>query len=62
MAGVLGLRLAGPIAYDGILSRKPWIGEGDRSASPKDIRRGLSIYHRACLCLWFMAGGVAWAL
>jgi adenosylcobinamide-phosphate synthase len=62
IAGALGLRLAGPIAYDGILSRKPWIGEGDRSASAKDIRRGLSIYRRACLCLWFMAGGVTWAL
>jgi adenosylcobinamide-phosphate synthase len=62
MAGVLGLRLAGPIAYDGIPSRKPWIGEGDRGASAKDIRHGLNIYRRACLCLWIMAGGVAWAL
>ncbi|WP_328274508.1 adenosylcobinamide-phosphate synthase CbiB [Sphingobium sp.] len=62
MAGVLRLRLAGSIAYDGILSHKPWIGEGDRAAGAEDIRRGLSIYRRACLCLWFMAGGVAWAL
>lgn len=62
MAGVLGLRLAGPIAYDGILSHKPWIGEGDRSARAEDIRRGLSLYRRACLCLWLMAGGLAWAL
>ena len=62
MAGVLRLRLAGPIAYDGILSDKPWIGEGDRPARTEDIRRGLGIYVRACLCLWFMAGGVAWAL
>ncbi len=66
MAGVLGLRLAGPIAYDGILSDKLWIGEGDRPAGPQDIRRGLGIYARACLCLWLMAagiaGGMAWAL
>ncbi|WP_060979857.1 MULTISPECIES: adenosylcobinamide-phosphate synthase CbiB [Sphingomonadales] len=62
MAGVLGLRLGGPIAYDGILSPKLWIGEGDRSAGAEDIRRGLGVYRRACLCLWFMAGGVAWAL
>lgn len=62
MAGALGLRLAGPIAYDGILSDKPWIGEGIRPADARDIRRGLGIYRRACLCLWFMAGGVAWAL
>lgn len=62
MAGVLGLRLAGPIAYDGIFSHKPWIGEGDRSAEAEDIRRGLTIYRRACLCLWLIAGGVVWAL
>lgn len=62
MAGVLGLRLGGPIAYDGILSPKLWIGEGDRSAGAEDIRLGLGVYRRACLCLWFMAGGVAWAL
>ncbi|MDE1917464.1 MAG: cobalamin biosynthesis protein CobD [Sphingomonadales bacterium] len=65
MAGVLGLRLAGPIAYDGVLSDKPWIGEGTRAAGAGDIRRGLSIYARACMCLWLiaagMAGGVAWA-
>ncbi len=66
MAGALGLRLAGPIAYDGILSDKLWIGEGDRPARTEDIWRGLGIYARACLCLWFMAagiaGGAAWAL
>lgn len=65
MAGVLGLRLAGPISYDGIVSHKRWIGEGDRPAGAGDIRRGLAIYARACLCLWFMAagiaGGIAWA-
>ena len=66
MAGALGLRLAGPIAYDGIVSDKLWIGEGGRPARTEDIRRGLGIYARACLCLWLMAagiaGGAAWAL
>ena len=66
MAGALGLRLAGPIAYDGILSDKLWIGEGDRPARTEDIWRGLGIYARACLCLWLIAagiaGGAAWAL
>jgi len=66
MAGALGLRLAGPIAYDGIISDKLWIGEGDRPARTEDIRRGLGIYALACLCLWLLAagiaGGVAWAL
>jgi adenosylcobinamide-phosphate synthase len=62
MAGVLRLRLAGPVAYDGIHSQKAWIGEGDRPASAKDIQHGLDVYRRVCLCLWFIAGGVAWAL
>lgn len=62
MAGVLGLRLAGPIVYDGIALEKPWIGEGTRAAGTADIRRALAIYARACLCLWIIAGGVAWAL
>ncbi|MFK9231966.1 cobalamin biosynthesis protein, partial [Escherichia coli] len=57
MAGALGLRLAGPIAYDGVPADKPWIGEGTRAAGAGDIRRGLNIYARACLCLWFIAGG-----
>ncbi|QCI92369.1 adenosylcobinamide-phosphate synthase CbiB [Novosphingobium sp. EMRT-2] len=62
IAGVLDLRLAGPIAYDGIASDKLWIGESDRPAGAADIRRALAIYGRACLCLWIIAGGVAWAL
>lgn len=62
VAGVLRLRLAGPTAYDGVISDKPWIGEGDRPAWAGDIRRGLVVYVRACLCLWIVAGGLAWAL
>ncbi|CAN5455583.1 adenosylcobinamide-phosphate synthase CbiB [soil metagenome] len=62
MAGALGLRLAGPIAYDGVIADKPWIGDGVRTVGPAEIRRALHIYRRACLCLWLIAGGVAWAL
>lgn len=62
MAGALGLRLAGPIAYDGIPHAKPWIGEGAAPADAGAIRRALTLYVRACLCLWLIAGGVAWAL
>jgi len=62
MAGALGLRLAGPIAYDGIPSDKPWIGDGRTTADADDIGRALAIYRHACLCLWLIAGGMAWLL
>ena len=55
MAGALGVRLAGPIAYDGVLHRKPWIGGEGRQAGAGDIRRALAIYRRACLLLWLVA-------
>jgi adenosylcobinamide-phosphate synthase len=61
MAGALGIRLAGPVAYDRVMHDKPWIGEGTVSASARQVRRALTIYVRACLCLWLLAGGVAWA-
>ncbi|WP_294329890.1 adenosylcobinamide-phosphate synthase CbiB [uncultured Sphingomonas sp.] len=61
MAGALDLRLAGPIAYDGVVTPKPWIGDGRADAGAEDIRRGLALYVRACGLLWLIAGGVAWA-
>ena len=60
MAGALGLRLAGPIAYDGVTHDKPWIGDGDSDAGGEDIDRALAIYVRACLLLWLIAGGALW--
>lgn len=62
MAGALDLRLAGPIAYDGVVCEKPWIGTGRTAATGSDIRRALRLYRRACLLLWLIAGGAAWAL
>lgn len=62
MAGALGLQLAGPVRYDGVMHDKPWIGTGRRQATGRDIDRALAIYLRACLGLWLIAGGVAWAL
>lgn len=61
MAGALGLRLAGPIAYDGAVHDKPWIGDGRGNANAGDIARALRLYVRACLLLWGIAGIVAWA-
>jgi adenosylcobinamide-phosphate synthase len=60
MAGALGLRLAGPIAYDGVMHDKPWIGDGTGEAGGEDIGRALAVYRRACLMLWLIAGGAAW--
>ncbi|PSJ38586.1 adenosylcobinamide-phosphate synthase CbiB [Allosphingosinicella deserti] len=62
MAGALGVRLAGPIAYDAVVHDKPWIGSGRAQATAFDLRRGLIVYRRACLLLWALAGGAAWAL
>jgi adenosylcobinamide-phosphate synthase len=60
MAGALGVRLAGPIVYDGVIAPKPWIGEEGRTAGAADLRRALAIYRRACVLLAFIALGVAW--
>jgi len=60
MAGALGLRLAGPIAYDGVLHDKPWIGSGRVEVEADDIRRALRLYRRACLLLWGIAAAVVW--
>jgi len=61
MAGALGLRLAGPIAYDGVMQAKAWIGDGRERASSLDIGRALRVYLAACVMLWLIAGGAAWA-
>ena len=62
MAGALDLRLAGPIAYDGVVADKPWIGSGRAALTARDVRRALWLYRRACLALWIVAGGLAWRL
>jgi adenosylcobinamide-phosphate synthase len=59
MAGALGLRLAGPVSYDGVMQDKPWIGDGRCDANAGDIRRALTVYRRACLSLWVLAGAAA---
>ncbi|MET0238603.1 MAG: adenosylcobinamide-phosphate synthase CbiB [Sphingobium sp.] len=60
MAGALGIRLAGPVVYDGVSHAKPWIGDGRTDAAAVDIDRALRIHVRACLLLWILAGAVAW--
>ena len=60
MAGVLRLRLAGPIAYDGIAAAKPYIGDGRTDCTAADIRSALAVYRRLCAALIVIAGAVAW--
>ncbi|MET4592898.1 MULTISPECIES: adenosylcobinamide-phosphate synthase CbiB [unclassified Sphingomonas] len=60
MAGVLDLRLAGPVSYDGVTQLKPWIGSGRPAATAADIARALQVYRRACLLLWIVTGVLLW--
>jgi adenosylcobinamide-phosphate synthase len=62
MAGALDLSLAGPVAYDGVMHNKLWIGDGRRVADAADIDKALQLYRRACLALWVIAEGAAWLL
>lgn len=59
MAGALGVALAGPVAYEGVLAPKAWIGEGGAAAAPRDLARALGIYRRACAILGVIAMGAA---
>ncbi|MFZ2994775.1 adenosylcobinamide-phosphate synthase CbiB [Sphingobium sp.] len=58
MAGALGVKLAGPVSYDGDKHDKPWIGTGRSDTNASDIRRALALYRRACLLLWMLAGAM----
>jgi adenosylcobinamide-phosphate synthase len=59
MAGSLGVRLGGPVRYDGVLTDRPVFGDGP-APTPADLRRGLDIYRRACGILWLGMGALAW--
>lgn len=48
MAGVLGLRLAGPRVYGETLVADAWMGDGRAEATPADLRRALRLYRAAC--------------
>jgi adenosylcobinamide-phosphate synthase len=54
MAGALGLSLAGPRVYGGILVEDACMGHGRREATAADIRRALRLYRAA--------RGVPWAV
>ena len=56
MAGALGLALAGPRIYDGVLVSDALMGDGRRAAGAEDIRAALSLYRRADLLLMLLLG------
>jgi adenosylcobinamide-phosphate synthase len=47
MAGALGLALAGPRSYGGVLVNDAMMGDGRREARASDIRRALALYRIA---------------
>jgi adenosylcobinamide-phosphate synthase len=47
MAGALGLSLAGPRVYDGVMVQDATMGDGRRDATARDIRAALALYRRA---------------
>jgi adenosylcobinamide-phosphate synthase len=47
MAGALGLRLAGPRTYAGVVVDDHWMGDGRTEATVQDIDRALTIYRTA---------------
>ena len=51
MAGALGLSLAGPRSYDGVVVEDAFMGDGRREATAQDIRAALALYRRADVIL-----------
>lgn len=47
MAGALGVRLSGPRVYADHIAEEPWVNAACPDPSPRDLRRGLSLYRRA---------------
>jgi adenosylcobinamide-phosphate synthase len=59
IAGALGLALAGPRSYGGVLIEDARMGDGRRDAGVADIRKALILYHRADALLIALLGLVA---
>ena len=60
MAGALGLRLAGPRVYDGVLVQDHWMGDGRAEATPEDIDRALTIYRTAFAGTLLIVAAIGW--
>ena len=62
MAGALGIRLAGPRRYHGVLVNDGWMGDGRAEATAADIRRALRLYRLAAAIQFLVVGGLAAAV
>jgi adenosylcobinamide-phosphate synthase len=60
MAGALGLRLAGPRVYEGVLVDDHWMGGGRAEATPEDIDRALTIYRTAFAGTLLIVAAIGW--
>ena len=59
MAGALGLSLAGPRRYPGVVINDPWIGDGTAQATARDVMRALSLFAAACVINGFAVAALA---
>jgi adenosylcobinamide-phosphate synthase len=59
MAGALGLSLAGPRVYGGVIIDDATMGDGRRDATAADIRRALALYRYADAILIALVAAVA---
>jgi adenosylcobinamide-phosphate synthase len=63
MAAALGIALAGPRRYGGIIVNDPFVNAGGRrDVNPTDIRRALRVYIGANAFFFVVVGLVALAL
>jgi adenosylcobinamide-phosphate synthase len=62
MAGALGLALAGPRVYGGILVNDATMGHGRRDVGPQDIHAALALYRRADLIFVALVAALAAAV
>ena len=61
-AGALGLRLAGPAVYFGVLHDKPYIGDEKRKIEEEDIRRAGILMFSASAMMLVLAAGAGFAV
>lgn len=59
MAGALGIRLAGPRTYGGVLSRTAWMGDGRQQLDIYDLRKALALYRSSCTIQALTLAGLA---